>query len=113
MSGAVLVKLGVNPTNVSIETIIRDTLGGSICFFHQEKHESGFQNVVVEAEVADFDEVESEFEPHEQLCSLITNAIHCDTPGAVRVCSAIWLDDGQWYLPEPGTHPEAPHAGIS
>lgn len=93
-------KISVNPTQVSIEAIIRGALG-EVSFINIDRQESGFQQIVVEKEVANSDELENEFAAHDWTCALLTHAIHCVAPGAVRTISAIWLDDAKWFCPAP------------
>ena len=99
MSGALLIKMSVAPTPRSVESIIGDVLRGSVSYLHVEKMESGIQCVVFETEVAIFDELQIEFAAHDWICSRIMYAIHCVAPGAVLMCSAIWLSDDQWFIP--------------
>jgi hypothetical protein len=98
MSGSLLIKISVESNHESIEATIRGVLG-EISFIHVDRLDSGFLDIVVEKEVANCDEVGSEFVEHERMCDQITRAIHCVAPGTVRYCTAIWLDDSEWFCP--------------
>ena len=100
MSGTLLIKLSLEATQISIEDLIRGVLG-ELSYINVDRLESGLQHVVVEKEVANYDELETEFAAHDWTCALLMHAIHCVAPGAVRVCSAIWLDDDQWFCAVP------------
>ena len=100
MTGTLLLKISVNPTQVSIEDLIRGVLG-ELSFINVDRLESGSQQIVVEKEVANCDELENEFAAHDWTCALLTHAIHCVAPGAVRTIGAIWLDDAKWFCAAP------------
>ena len=106
MSGSLLIKLSIEPTSCPIETLIAGVLGGSLSFYHAEVCKSRIQCIVLETEVPCAHELEAEFAAHEWTCSLITRAIHDVAPGALRLCSAIWLDDDDWFFPVKSTNEE-------
>ncbi len=106
MCGALLIKLSLNPTKCSVEPLIRRVLRESMTLFHLDTSESGIQSVVIEAEVPIIYESESDYVEHERICHSVTRAIHCVAPGAVRLCSAIFLNDDDWFFPVQVTRKE-------
>jgi len=106
MSGALLIKLCIAPTQVSVEYLIGREFEGSLIFYHAEASESGFQHIVFQTEFDCVDELATEFSRHEQACYLIERAIHGVAPGSLRRCEAIWLDDDDWFHPAQSTEKE-------
>lgn len=99
MSGSLLIKMCIEPTQVSVEDLIRREFGGSLILYYAEVSKSACQCIVLQTEFDCADELAAEFSRHEQACSLIERAIHDVAPGSLRYCSAIWLDDAQWFYP--------------